>query len=92
MFHTLAFYTAALASAAANTPLGVLTDQSFGQQNGRYQTPVDMRITAAYVAGDSLLNARVNTPSLRTISLPYIDPIATVLVNPGAGPVPLYGT
>lgn len=80
MFHLLAFWTASLGVSAVNTALGITTDQSFGQQNGRYQSNEDLRIRASYVAGDGLLSARVNTPSLRQISLPYLDPVEQQLV------------
>ena len=90
MFHTLAFYTAALGVSAINTALGITTDQSFGQQNGRYQSNEDLRIRFAAVSGVGLTAARINTPSLRVVSLPYIDPVSTSLIVPSMCPNVIY--
>lgn len=88
MYHHLAmFYTNDLADASVNVALGVVSDQILSQANSRYLAPNDMQVMAAYVATVGLVDARINAPSLRSISLPYIDPGAAVVAAPDVPPI-----
>lgn len=95
MMHLLAFYTNDLAQNASNTALGAVTDQVIPIQNSRYQLPLDAKVYAAYGGIDSPTSLRINTPSMRRISLPYITPLSgtnlpandpPIVIYPGTGP------
>lgn len=91
MFHLLGFYTANLALSASNVALGVPVDQVIPTQNGRYQAPEDWRAFAAYGGIDTPVSLRINTPSLRRVSLPYITPISGTALPANVPPVLLWG-
>ena len=73
-FHLLA-YTASNAAAAAFADTPGITDGWATLQNGHYILPRDMRCFAAYAQGAALSAARINTPTLRQISMPNISPL-----------------
>lgn len=91
MFHTLAFYTNDLAINASLVALGTVTDQIIPVQNNRYQTVEDWTAFAAYVGIPDCTAARINAPSLRRISLPYISPMSLTALPANVPPLIMYG-
>lgn len=90
-FHTLGFYTAALASGASNTALGTMNDQMVYAVNNQYQMPKAVRLIAAYGSNDAYTSLRVNTPSLRRLFLPQVDPLESTLLPGNNPPVVIFG-
>lgn len=91
MHHCLAYWTTALAQNASLTALGVLNDPVIPQQNGRYQMPFNARILGAQGFIPDVSVARLDAPSLRRISLPYITPVIAALAPPDMCPLPYEG-
>lgn len=88
-----AFFKAATTASAVYEQLNGVVDQALTPDGaGRYIMPADYEILAWTVLGLHTVNARVNTPSLRSLFLPEIYPVilASTPVAPTA-PVFLHG-
>lgn len=82
MFHLLA-YTANQAVTATPVALTALTDvYATISPNGNYFLPRDLRVGMGYAQGPNITQARINSPTLRQISLPHIQPVATASAPP----------
>jgi hypothetical protein len=81
MMHLLA-YRIASAGGVTNQDVPGVTDGFASLQNNHYILQADWFIRWAAAFGVNLTNARINTPRLRTISLPSIQPVETA-VTPG---------
>lgn len=90
MFH-LGVMTASQAVVATPTALVAIQDGWLTVANSQYTLPQAMRILASFAQGANIGQARINTPSLRTIALPSIVPVqlsATVVsLFPITGPM-----
>ena len=73
MWHTVA-YQAAL-TATVNTDMSAITDGVEAITNGHILPQRDKQILYAYIGATTLLRARLNAPSLRQFSPPFIRPI-----------------
>lgn len=82
MFHTCAF--AQSTGNTANTDQAPVPDDILVIQNNHFLLQRDWLLLAAYAGGTSLDRARLVTPSLRQITLPFIRP-----VNVGLLPITL---
>ena len=84
MFHVLAF-TGSIAG-TANTDLPALTDDMFQIRNGHFVFEKPMQIVFIAAIGNLLDRARINLPSVRGMSLPFIRPITvgTLMGTPPA--------
>ena len=74
MIH-LACYNGTVTAGATNVDIPAVTDQSLTISNGHYVLTQNATLVSAYAQGTSIIRARVNTPKLRAISLPYIEPV-----------------
>ena len=90
MHHLLASYTNDLAQDASNVALGAITDQAVNISNGRYQFIQDVQIKAALGLIADGTNLRINTPSLRRITLPSIAPIQAAVAPSDWPPIIYY--
>ena len=72
-------YSAVVSLNAVDHVLGAPNDQVFGVQGGLYQIPRASTILGICVAMDAPTRCRLDIPSLRTISLPHVDPMNGVL-------------
>lgn len=96
MFHTLA-YQKNQAAAATLVPLTAVPDQQIPTNtSGNFILPANMQLLMSVALGATLSQARINTPSLRSVLLPDIYPFiesAVPVSNPilnwyyGYGPV-----
>lgn len=73
-FHLLAF-TGNNAASQTNLDTPGVYDGFAPLQNNHYIYPENARIAFGYGQGTNLARARVNTPFLRQVSLPYLTPI-----------------
>ncbi len=82
MFHLAAYFISqgALAANVAVTAVG--NDQAITFSGGNYILQWDAKLRFAYVLAASVTRARINTPHLRTISLPYINPFQRAAAPP----------
>ncbi len=76
MMHVLAFRLAASA-VANNQDIPGVTDGFASLQNNHYILQQDWWVRWAAVLGAGVTNARLNTPALRAISLPSLQPVET---------------
>lgn len=83
MFHTLAF-TRLDTAGAVNEDTPAVTDNFATVQNGHYILQQDTTLLAAYARNAGAVNARINTPDFRRVSIPSLQP-----VNVGAAPITL---
>lgn len=89
-FHTFAL-TASLAISAIDSDLLGVTD-NFLTLNAatKYIFPKPAKLMAAWYGGASALRAKLNSASLRNISLPYLVPFDTSLTPPDLPAIVLY--
>lgn len=73
-FHLLAF-TKTVGAASNFEDVPAVTDGWATLTNGHYILQKDMQLAAAYAQGLTITEARINTPSLRAISLPSLVPV-----------------
>lgn len=74
--HTLsAFFTASLASAAADIVIPAVQDQCLATQNSRIFPPTNRLLLAAFGAGDNLTIARLDSATLLLNGRPLIYPL-----------------
>lgn len=79
MMHLLA-YTVASAGGLTNQAMpGVLDQFTSTDLNGNYIMQSDWYLKWAYANGVNLTNARINTPSLRSVNLPSIGVVDTAV-------------
>lgn len=84
MFHVLA-YQKSQAAAATLVALTAVPDQQVPQNpSGNFILPANLQLYAATALGATLAQARLNTPSLRSILLPDIYPFIEAAVPPTA--------
>lgn len=84
-WHLAAFRTAAQAIGAVNVALTPVDDSILTVSGSGFITGLDARAKFAFVHGVGMANARLNTPSLRRISIPSLQPTQVVLA-PAANP------
>lgn len=81
-FH-LAAMRASVPTGGALTKLTAIQDQALAQSaSGNYLAPIGSNILYSTAGGVNLQRARVNTPSLREVALPYIAPLNQTLAVP----------
>ncbi len=73
-FHTFA-YTKLDTAAAVNEDITALTDNFLTIQNGHFISQTDLTLLAAWGSDPGILNARINTPHFRAVSIPSIQPV-----------------
>jgi len=78
MFH-LSAYNADLGT-VANTDISAVSDEIIAILNGHLLLPQDMSIVAAFAGSATLNRARLNSPTLRQMSPPYIRPFNPALL------------
>lgn len=82
-FWHLAAYSATLTNGSTNTAVAAVNDQILTRTTANnFILPRPAKLRAIYAAGVSLTNARMNTPSLRTIGLPSVGQINITLTVP----------
>lgn len=74
MIH-LACYNATVTAGLTNVDIAAVNDQSLTISNGHYVLTEPARLAGVYSQGTSITRSRVNTPTLRAISLPYLEPV-----------------
>lgn len=91
MHHLLVFNTAAQAQNTVLTGLGTVVDQVFSQFNTLNYTPqADMKIVRTYARGANATEVRLDTPILRPVGPPQIQPIDTAAAPPNLPPINKY--
>lgn len=90
MFHVLA-YKKTGAAGDVNADMVGITDGWASLTNNHYTIPQQMLLHSAYGQGLNLSRLRLNTPSLRTISLPSITPINNTAVMVTTPPICVWG-
>lgn len=83
--HHLLAYTKSMAAAAALADLTGITDQVATLLNNHYVLPQAVRLLGAYGQGATMSALQLNTPSLRAVALPFIEPFK-VATLPGSLP------
>lgn len=82
-FWHLAAYFASLTNGTTNSAVAAVQDQILTRTtSNNFILPRPGRLRMMYSAGASILRARVNTPSLRYVGLPFVGPVNTALVVP----------
>lgn len=79
MFHVAAFASAI--DNTANTTLAAVADQILSIDSNQLFAQQDMTLQAIYAAAATIQRARLSSPKLRQVAVPYIVPI-----DPGATP------
>lgn len=74
MIH-LACYNGTLTESVSNQDIPAVTDQSLTISNGHYVLTEPARLAGVYGQSTNLERLRINTPTLRATSLPYMEPI-----------------
>lgn len=74
-FHLAAFAAAKTDSTANETVTAVADPALPTTQNGGFLMPQDLQCIAGQAMNDTVTDARFSVPSLRTLGLPYIDPL-----------------
>ena len=74
MIH-LACYNGTLTESTANQDIPAVTDQSLTISNGHYVLTEPARLAGVYGQSTNLNRLRINTPTLRATSLPYMEPL-----------------
>lgn len=89
MLHTCAFFKSSAGSLTLeDTP--AVQDQTLAiSASNHFLLPQDAKLKAIYVKATTGLNARFNTPHLRMVSIPTIDPIDVQAVSTTSKPTPI---
>lgn len=74
-FHLAAFASAKTDSTANETVTAVADPALTTTANGGFLMPQDLQCIAGQAMNDTVTDARFSVPSLRTLGLPYIDPL-----------------
>lgn len=90
MIH-LACYNATVAAGLTNVDIAAVNDQSLTISNGHYVLTEPARLAGVYSQGTSILRSRVNTPTLRAISLPYMEPVNRAILPGNLPPFAMLG-
>ena len=91
MHHLLVFNSAALAQNSVLAGLTTVTDQVFSQFNTLNYTPQnDMKLLRCYARGANGTEVRIDTPILRPVGPPQIQPIDTAANPPNMPPINKY--
>lgn len=78
----LAAFAAAKTDSTANETVTAVPDPVLPvTANGGFLMPQDMRVIAASAMNDTITRARLSVPSLRTLGLPDIYPVAQIAAN-----------
>lgn len=81
-FH-LAAFRGSVTNGTTNTPIAGVPDQALARDaSSNFLAPPNVNIKLAAAGGVNMSRARVNTPSLREVALPYIAPINQTLAIP----------
>jgi hypothetical protein len=81
-FHVAAF-SASLTNGSTNAPVAAVNDGVLTLATStQFLVPRPAQLRAAYSAGVSITNARINTPSLRYVGLPSVGPLNVTLTVP----------
>jgi hypothetical protein len=82
MFH-LAAFRGSVTNGTTNTAIAGVPDQAMTRDaSGNFLAPPQSSIRFAAAGGINLQRERINTPSLREVALPYIDPVNQTLAVP----------
>lgn len=86
MLHTCAFFKSSAGTLTLeDTP--AVQDQTLAiSASNHFLLPQDAKLKAIYAKGTTLTNARFNTPHLRMVSIPTIDPIDALAVSTSSSP------
>ncbi len=90
MIH-LACYQGTVTALANNVDIPAVNDQSLTISNGHYVLTEPARLAGAYSQGTSLTRTRINTPTLRATSLPYMTPINRAVLPGNLPPMAILG-
>lgn len=90
MIH-LACYNATLTESVSNQDVAAVTDQSLTISNGHYVLTEPARLAGVYGQSTDLLRLRVNTPTLRATSLPYMEPLLQGVLPGNLPPMAILG-
>lgn len=82
MFHLLAYQKSQAASAALVALTGVPDQQVPTNTSGNFILPANLQLMGASAFGANLSQARINTPSLRSVLLPDIYPFIEAVAPP----------
>lgn len=86
-FHTFAYYTNDLALSAADVALGTVSDVLLNVNSGGYLMPENWRLFAAYVGIPDATEAYLDSPSLRRLFLPFLDPMSLTALPANNPPI-----
>ena len=75
MIHTAAYFSAAVTAGATDFDLPAVTEAPTPVQNNHFAFQVPAKVIGMYVLGVNLTRAKIQTPKLRALSNPYIQPI-----------------
>jgi len=90
-FH-LAAYFASLTNGSTNVAVAAVQDNVLTKTtSNNFTLPKQLQMRAMYSAGAFLTRARINTPSLRYVGLPYVGPVNNALVVPSPANITDYG-
>lgn len=82
-YHHLAAFRGSVPNGTTNTAIaGVLDNILARAASNNFISPADVTIRAASAGGVNSSRARINTPNVRAVGLPYIAPINTGITAP----------